>query len=358
MLGLLMFFHKVPDTEGLKNYKIALRVLSVAYLCLGAANVLHVITGGQNITEFSSLVFAGIYAIVSSLQALLFTYSLITMINTYYVTQKRVAVQLIPIVLLSVLVITGFISKNLLFLQITVFVFAACYFILLIYYTYIYASEEKIVRTNIKDFFSDDESKRVEWVRIAFYSSLTIGFWALFIILFPHFEMLEIIFSLVCLVFYPYIASRYMNYVNDFYVLQPVIIQEKTEENPPLVYSANGKAEFVPAMEKWISDKSFTKFGITINELAKQLNSNRTYLSNYFKTQLNTNFNQWLNGLRIEEAKNLLANNPELPLSEVAQQLGYKELSAFSRNFSISTGVTPSAWKKNSLNNYELKAKN
>ena len=356
LLSLFMFFHNMPRVAELKNYKNSLRVLAVAYLSLGVANIMHGIVGTPNTNILTVLIFAGIYAIVSSLQALLFTYSLITLINTYYVTWRRLVIQLIPISLLSALTITGFVYKNLLYLQTVITIFAVYYFLQLAYYTYLYISEERKFAADTQNFFVDDESKRLKWVRIAFYSSLIIGIWALFIILFPQVNMLEIIFSLVCLVFYSYLAFRYINYVNDFYVLQPVVIREEknitgvevkvNERQFPAIFPVNGKIDFIQTMEKWVSDKSYKASGITITELAEQLQTNRTYLSNYINTYKNTSFSQWLNTLRIEEAQRIMRENPNISFRELALDLGYKEQSSFSKQFTNIVGVSPSEWKK------------
>ena len=348
LLAFLMFFQKIPDMVELKNYKISLKVIAVAYLCLGIANVMHLFAEERSQTEISSLVSAGIYVIVSALQALLFTFSLITLIDTYYVTRKRLITQLVPIALLGALTIAGFVWKNQLYLQTVIYIFAAYYFGLLIYYTFIYVSEEKKLKANMQDFFSDDESKRIAWVRIAFFSSLIIGIWVLFVILFPKVTIIELTFSCTCMIFYPYLAFRYMNYTHDFYVLQPVVIpeEEKEPELPlPFPTTAN-RIDFTQAIEEWVNNKSFIKPGITIKELANELNTNRTYLSNYINTNKKATFCQWLNDLRIEEAQRILRNDPNISLKDIAQDLGYKEQATFSKQFTNITGLSPSEWRK------------
>lgn len=49
--------------------------------------------------------------------------------------------------------------------------------------------------------------------------------------------------------------------------------------------------------------------------------------------------------VRIRQAKRLLANNPDMPISEVSMKCGYDDVAYFSRSFKQTTGVTPSQFK-------------
>ena len=346
LLSAMMFFQKVPNIVELKNYKTSLRVLSAAYFLLGTTNLIHFFAVDQNTTKFGLLVFSGIYAIVSSFQALLFSYSLIILINAFYVTKKRLIIRLAPIILFCILVITGSWLRNYVFMKTIVVLFSIYYFALLLYYTYIFILEVRKFKAGIKDFFSDDEEKRLRWVVIVFCYSLSIGLWALLVILFPQIKLLEIIFSIVCLIFYPILAFRYMNYTLDFYVLKPVIAHQEPKQAEQQPGHPGSRADFTEKIDKWVGNKSYKKSGVTIKELADELCTNRTYLSNHINSTMNTSFCQWLNNLRIEEAQRLLTDDPSLSLKDLAHDLGYKEQAAFSRHFTNIVGTSPSEWKK------------
>lgn len=99
------------------------------------------------------------------------------------------------------------------------------------------------------------------------------------------------------------------------------------------------------ALEKWIQEKGYIERNITIITLAKQLGTNRTYLSNYINEHYEENFNTWINQLRIKEAQILLEEN-NAPLHAIAEQVGFSDLPHFSRTFKFITGQSPSNWKK------------
>ena len=84
---------------------------------------------------------------------------------------------------------------------------------------------------------------------------------------------------------------------------------------------------------------------LNINDLAQELGTNRTYVSNYINQQLHTTFYEYVNSWRVEQAMNLLKTT-DLPLQEVAIQSGFNSISSFRRYVVGKVGQTPSAYKK------------
>lgn len=99
-----------------------------------------------------------------------------------------------------------------------------------------------------------------------------------------------------------------------------------------------------------MADKSYLHPSLTIQDISKEIGVNRTYLSNFINETFHTNFNGWINGLRIEEAKLRIRSNPDISLAEVAEQVGFADLAHFSKQFKIKEGCSPSTWKKDSQN--------
>ncbi|MBM6757631.1 helix-turn-helix domain-containing protein [Bacteroides mediterraneensis] len=100
-------------------------------------------------------------------------------------------------------------------------------------------------------------------------------------------------------------------------------------------------------LAEWINQKGYLNSRITIIQLSKIIGVNRTYLSNHINTTYGTNFNLWINRMRIAEAKQLIKLSPKRNLSEIAAQIGFTDLAHFSKQFKLQEGVTPSEWRKN-----------
>lgn len=89
----------------------------------------------------------------------------------------------------------------------------------------------------------------------------------------------------------------------------------------------------------------FLKKDLKINDIARELGSNRTYVSNYINNVYHCSFSDYTNHLRIEYAKTLLDNYGKgTKMMQIAEESGYASEQSFFRNFKKFEGMTPSAW--------------
>ena len=88
-------------------------------------------------------------------------------------------------------------------------------------------------------------------------------------------------------------------------------------------------------------------FGSTLplEEIASVAGISQPYLFTVFKRYLQTSPHQYLLGLRISHAKQLLAGG-DLPIKEISAECGFDSLEVFYRQFQNSTGTTPAAYRK------------
>lgn len=93
--------------------------------------------------------------------------------------------------------------------------------------------------------------------------------------------------------------------------------------------------------------KNFDK-DITLDVLADKLNISRSYLSRYFKEKTGEYFVDYVNSVRIEEAKKLLLR-PDIRIQDAAQIAGYQNINSFNRMFKKFTGFTPSEYRKQAI---------
>ncbi len=116
---------------------------------------------------------------------------------------------------------------------------------------------------------------------------------------------------------------------------------EEEPEEPDPAYAA-----YRAALEAWLEkEKPYCNPDFQLQDLRQVLPMNRTYLSQFINTEYGCSFYHWVNGLRIEQAKRLLTENPEMKLKDIAQQSGFSSPTVFSRIFIRETGMTPRDWK-------------
>lgn len=85
---------------------------------------------------------------------------------------------------------------------------------------------------------------------------------------------------------------------------------------------------------------------ITLEVLLKQFGMSRTTFCTLFPQFTGLSLKQYLSRKRILEAEALIRSRPDLPLTEVAEKVGYDEISTFYRNFVRIAGVAPSKYKE------------
>lgn len=72
----------------------------------------------------------------------------------------------------------------------------------------------------------------------------------------------------------------------------------------------------------------------------------RSYLSHLFKERTGENFVDYLNGIRLEKAKQLLENSDK-KMYQIAKAVGYDNIKYFFRIFKKKVGMTPEQWRVN-----------
>ncbi len=91
--------------------------------------------------------------------------------------------------------------------------------------------------------------------------------------------------------------------------------------------------------------------------LAKEINTNSTYLSKVINMTKETSFVHYLNDLRVDFAINKLSSNKQFrmyTIKAIAESVGFNTAQSFSNAFSKKTGIYPSYFIKqlNSENSF------
>lgn len=84
---------------------------------------------------------------------------------------------------------------------------------------------------------------------------------------------------------------------------------------------------------------------LTLEAVANQVHLNPAYFSTMFKQSTGSSFKEYLNMVRIEESKRLLANT-DYSLIDIAVATGFEDQSYFSKVFKKFTGLTPKQYRK------------
>ncbi len=79
-------------------------------------------------------------------------------------------------------------------------------------------------------------------------------------------------------------------------------------------------------------EKIYLQPDLKLEDLARMMNTNRTYIYQAINQQMGITFNEFINRQRIAYAEQLMNDNPTLSANDVAIQSGFASISSFYRN--------------------------
>ncbi|MCZ8515352.1 response regulator [Paenibacillus filicis] len=85
---------------------------------------------------------------------------------------------------------------------------------------------------------------------------------------------------------------------------------------------------------------------LSISVISDQTGFNPSYLSRIFKQETGKGYVQYVTEIRLEAARKLLMENPDLHVSEIAHRVGYWDDKHFSKQFKREFGMTPSEYRR------------
>lgn len=94
-----------------------------------------------------------------------------------------------------------------------------------------------------------------------------------------------------------------------------------------------------------VKHEGFLEPGMTIDEISKRLNSNRTYVSKLVNIYYGMPFRDYLSDMRINYAKKLMMAEPDASLDYISAKSGFQSSTQFIRKFKELEGVTPAVWR-------------
>ena len=136
---------------------------------------------------------------------------------------------------------------------------------------------------------------------------------------------------------------------------------QKAEEVPTVTVAASQPAQAVETAEQpnpidslplrqridhlMKVEHMYLQPNLKISDLAKRLGSNRNYIYEAVNREMGMSFSDYVNRLRICHSQQLIRQNPNMLLAEVALKSGFSSTISFYRAFKKYVGCAPKDWK-------------
>ena len=354
LFGFYFLFAKTPEKKIFKNYLRSRQIMGIAMLLLSANYSVHFFFGIRFKNADSAILMnMSTYFLCYSL----FSSALIMLLDRFYITKRRVWTHIILWIIFSTLSgVVLFLLPSGIIQKISLFALAAW----LVVFGVVLARRVIIAYRRAIRIFNetqaDDIGAYIEWLSIFTYWALIFGVGCGLLTFLP--DEYVFIWILSSIPFYSYLFYSYQNYLLFYEQVENAFEQDIQSEEELLTNSGTepemvsdeevpvSYTEFIEKVDNWIKTDGYVQQGLTIKELSEILYTNRTYLSAYIKTTYKMTFREWITSLRLEYAKNILKEHPEINIQKLAESSGFLSQSNFIKLFSEKEGCTPAKWKK------------
>ena len=351
--GFYFLFAKTPEKKIFKNYLRSRQIMGIAMLLLSANYSVHFFFGIRFKNADSAILMnMSTYFLCYSL----FSSALIMLLDRFYITKRRVWTHIILWIIFSTLSgVVLFLLPSGIMQKISLFALAAW----LVVFGVVLARRVIIAYRRAIRIFNetqaDDIGAYIEWLSIFTYWAVIFGVGCGLLTFLP--DKYVFIWILSSIPFYSYLFYSYQNYLLFYEQVENAFEQDIQSEEELLTNSGiepemvseevpGSYTEFIEKVDNWIKTDGYVQQGLTIKELSEILYTNRTYLSAYIKTTYKMTFREWITSLRLEYAKNILKEHPEINIQKLAESSGFLSRSNFIKLFSEKEGCTPAKWKK------------
>ena len=131
-----------------------------------------------------------------------------------------------------------------------------------------------------------------------------------------------------------------------FFVLKRRKPQSQQESEKPSEAVTKGDEQLMQRICHLMDEKQlYLQQGLKVSDIASALGINSRYVSDCVKAVRGCSLTQFVNEYRVEHAKRLLLERPEMKISTVAIESGFTNDKAMTRYFKEQTGMTPTEWK-------------
>lgn len=341
IFGLITLLLSIPKEKGIEYYKNSRIALGTGLCAIAIYCIIRIIIG-EHISPYVEFWLLVTFTLIHSWA----TYGclLFLMEVPYYKYKSFFIDGIIPAIAMIICGIIGIIIPE---SQNVMLILFGCTFGLKCLRMFIICIKEyRKCQTELNDYY--DQAPDIKWIRNLIYLSLFMSCITI-VTFYIHTQAVLVSYYLAIPVIYAYIVFRVLEFMPkkiEAIRAQNINMTKQEEEKKTSEKAKELSGKIGHLVDKWVEDKLFCQPDLNIKDVAMQMGTNQNYLSGYLNKHLNTNFQLWLNTLRIEESKNLLTNGEKISIEEVGIRVGIPQSYNFSRWFKTITETTPYQYRK------------
>ena len=359
VLGILLFLIKVPDTEYSKKISNTKNTIAFSFL---VCSVLFFFTlrysGMEEYDVFSSIMMF----IINAVSSVTLSYSLITLLDSAKFDRDRFLLNL------GATIVMSFVLAESLWwsdrsAHITVLVVCIVLFIIqcTIHIIKFVSAYRESVR-KVEQYYDNEEDHKIKWIRFCYVIMMLTQTFVLVYMLLPR-GMMKVYIAFYSL-FMLYFTANMISFIGSHKLLldafayktlsgqdlmQMINARKNRKAGRQEVDAGSNEAEFLRldrAIDRWVKDKRYREYDKSREEIADDLRTTKDMLHLYFTTRMGVDFRTWRTRLRIEDAKVLLLEKPNVSINVIGEMAGFSDRANFYRQFVRIVGCSPKEWRE------------
>lgn len=352
-LGIVLCLVRIEPNDDNRKIRISRLILAASYFLLSIPDWLNM-SGANDAGDKTAATIVS-----ASIQSLLFTFTLITMIQPRFITGKRLMTNAVLVAAGSIAYI---VADSLAGSPYITCAAVAVVILQLAYYTLMFRRCYDRYVGQVADYYDDERRQHLLWARNSFYAALAVGVSAMLSLLLP--AKAYNVFMCLYIAFYVWFASRFINYVIKLNYYLPAVslpsaddVDVVTEDLSAAVQDAcvptdadenDGvlKERLAKTLEDYVANKDYIDPEHDRNWIVAQSGTDLRFFRWYFQNVMLTDFRVWRANLRIEEAKRLIDTTPGVSMNVLATKLGFGTSQNFYHHFKKVVGMTPTEYQE------------
>lgn len=207
-----------------------------------------------------------------------------------------------------------------------------------------------VIRYNrkIADFYSNLESKNIDWVNLFLYSFVIASLMSMVFNIIGRSVFLD---SFYLLLIPSFIFSFLLFLIGlqgnmQIHTVADLIRDEKRQSSPKKDYSKQNLRKHLE--ELFLQEKIYRNPELKITDVAQFLGTNRSYISGLINNVFFCSFSEFVNRYRIREAKAILSDETHnnYSLNYIAELVGFGSVGTFIRVFRVFENKTPGKYRE------------
>lgn len=350
-LGLLLLLLDIHKGEWYKSYRLSEKLFGCAYLCMSATLFAWYVQFANDWHTYDRAI-ACADVILYYATGMFMSYAFANLLDMTYASRRRVRNDIArwavasAAAMLAQFSFVGALAPALMSLSILMFLWFIIGF--LAYFRRLTLNSREL----FDNYFSNDVLRFVAWINRSIGLVVLAGFVG--IVSMYSGIVLNWIYQVYMISVNFYIALCFINHGECHGRLREALAsfaedranRKRQEELEQMAAADPRRTDLDRKLKVWIAARRYTENSFTVEELARWLNTNKLYMSQFINEEYGVNFRTWISHLRVDDAKRMMLEHPELKIEEIAYQVGFSSPSYFSRVFAGKEGVSPAQWRQ------------